>query len=77
MAGTFLPLAKPAGNHSFRHAITPQHRKDCPWMSEQTLPPQSQTHQPGTEAEMEPRPQSEMRDYRAAGKTPRMSRRRA
>ncbi len=37
-------------------------------MSEQTLPPQSQTHQPGREAEMEPRPQSEMTHYRAAGK---------
>jgi NAD(P)-dependent dehydrogenase (short-subunit alcohol dehydrogenase family) len=36
-------------------------------MSE-TLPPQSQTHQPGSEAEMEPRPQSAMAQYRAAGK---------
>jgi NAD(P)-dependent dehydrogenase (short-subunit alcohol dehydrogenase family) len=36
-------------------------------MSE-TLPPQSQTHQPGSEAEMAPRPRSAMAQYRAAGK---------
>ncbi len=35
---------------------------------EQTVPPQSQTRQPGFEARMEPRPRAEMRDYRAAGK---------
>ncbi len=37
-------------------------------MSEQTVPPQSQPHQPGSEAAMQPRPQAEMRAYRAAGK---------
>ncbi len=37
-------------------------------MSQHTVPPQSQKHQPGSEAEMEPRPQSEMTAYRAAGK---------
>jgi NAD(P)-dependent dehydrogenase (short-subunit alcohol dehydrogenase family) len=36
-------------------------------MSE-TLPPQSQSDQPGSEAEMDPRPQSSMTHYRAAGK---------
>ena len=36
-------------------------------MSE-TLPKQSQSHQPGSEAEMEPRPESSMARYRAAGK---------
>jgi NAD(P)-dependent dehydrogenase (short-subunit alcohol dehydrogenase family) len=36
-------------------------------MSE-TLPAQSQTHQPGSEAAMAPRPQSAMAQYRAAGK---------
>jgi NAD(P)-dependent dehydrogenase (short-subunit alcohol dehydrogenase family) len=33
-----------------------------------TLPPQSQDQQPGSEAKMEPRPQSAMAAYRAAGK---------
>ncbi|GLS05226.1 NAD(P)-dependent oxidoreductase [Chitiniphilus shinanonensis] len=37
-------------------------------MPEQTRPPQHQTHQPGSEATMHPRPESAMRDYRAAGK---------
>ena len=37
-------------------------------MSEQKIPPQSQSHQPGKQTEMEPRPQAEMRAYRAAGK---------
>ena len=33
-----------------------------------TLPPQVQTRQPGVETKMRPRPQSEARSYRAAGK---------
>ena len=37
-------------------------------MSEKTLPPQSQQHQPGTTAEMHPKPQDEARRYKAAGK---------
>jgi len=38
-------------------------------MSEQqTVPPQSQSHQPGSQAQMEPRPQSAMTHYRAAGR---------
>ena len=37
-------------------------------MSEQTMPPQSQQHQPGSEAQMEPRPEAEMRRYHAAGR---------
>lgn len=36
---------------------------------QQTLfPPQSQPHQPGVESEMRPRPQTEGKNYRAAGK---------
>ena len=34
----------------------------------QTLPPQVQTRQPGVETKMRPKPQSEAREYRAAGK---------
>ncbi len=37
-------------------------------MSDKTMPPQSQSHQPGSEARMDPAPRAEMRDYRAAGK---------
>jgi NAD(P)-dependent dehydrogenase (short-subunit alcohol dehydrogenase family) len=37
-------------------------------MSQTTRPPQKQDRQPGIEAEMEPRPQAEMRNYRGAGK---------
>ncbi|UXY14445.1 SDR family oxidoreductase [Chitiniphilus purpureus] len=37
-------------------------------MSQQTLPPQHQDHQPGSEAAMHPRPESGMRNYKAAGK---------
>jgi NAD(P)-dependent dehydrogenase (short-subunit alcohol dehydrogenase family) len=37
-------------------------------MGEQTLPPQSQQHQPGKETEMHPRPEDEARRYKAAGK---------
>lgn len=33
-----------------------------------TLPPQHQTHQPGIESEMRPRPQSAVEDYRGCGK---------
>jgi NAD(P)-dependent dehydrogenase (short-subunit alcohol dehydrogenase family) len=33
-----------------------------------TLPPQTQSHQPGSEQEMEPRPESAMAQYRAADK---------
>ena len=33
-----------------------------------TLPPQVQARQPGVESEMRPRPQSEARQYRPAGK---------
>lgn len=33
-----------------------------------TFPPQQQAHQPGIEAQMQPRPQTEGRRYRAAGK---------
>ena len=33
-----------------------------------TLPPQTQSHQPGSEQDMEPRPQSAMAQYRAADK---------
>lgn len=36
--------------------------------SEQTRPPQAQAHQPGVQARMEPRPQSEMLHYKAAGR---------
>jgi NAD(P)-dependent dehydrogenase (short-subunit alcohol dehydrogenase family) len=36
--------------------------------SDQTRPPQSQDRQPGTEARMEPRPRSEMENYRASGR---------
>lgn len=32
------------------------------------IPPQSQAHQPGSEAEMTPRPESDMRNYRASGR---------
>jgi NAD(P)-dependent dehydrogenase (short-subunit alcohol dehydrogenase family) len=32
------------------------------------IPPQSQSHQPGTESEMHPQPQDEARGYKAAGK---------
>lgn len=32
------------------------------------IPPQQQSHQPGKEAEMQPRPQTEGKSYRAAGK---------
>lgn len=35
---------------------------------EQTFPPQQQTHQPGSEAAMQPRPQTAGKGYRAAGK---------
>ena len=34
----------------------------------QTLPPQVQSGQPGVETKMRPKPQSEARQYRAAGK---------
>ncbi len=37
-------------------------------MSDQLQPPQSQERQPGSEAEMEPRPRSDMRDWRGSGK---------
>ena len=37
-------------------------------MSDTLQPPQSQDHQPGSQAEMEPRPQAEMLQYRASGK---------
>ena len=37
-------------------------------MSEQLQPPQSQERQPGSEAEMEPRPQSRMEHWRGSGK---------
>ncbi|HEX5327666.1 MAG TPA: SDR family oxidoreductase [Acetobacteraceae bacterium] len=37
-------------------------------MSDTARPPQTQDRQPGREAEMEPRPQAEMRNYHAAGK---------
>ncbi|MET3846926.1 NAD(P)-dependent dehydrogenase (short-subunit alcohol dehydrogenase family) [Paenibacillus sp. OAE614] len=36
--------------------------------SKQTLPPQHQNHQPGTESEMNPLPKYEPKDYKAAGK---------
>ncbi|MEC0177725.1 SDR family oxidoreductase [Paenibacillus favisporus] len=36
--------------------------------SKQTLPPQHQNHQPGTESEMNPLPKYEPMDYKAAGK---------
>ena len=36
-------------------------------MSEQTLPPQSQQHQPGRTAEMHPKPEDEARRYKPAG----------
>ncbi|HLD66646.1 MAG TPA: SDR family oxidoreductase [Pseudomonas sp.] len=36
--------------------------------SKQTLPPQHQSHQPGQEHEMRPRPAFEAEDYKAAGK---------
>ncbi len=35
---------------------------------EQAFPPQQQSHQPGSEAAMQPRPQTAGKDYRAAGK---------
>lgn len=35
---------------------------------EQAFPPQQQTHQPGVDASMQPRPQTAGKDYRAAGK---------
>ncbi len=37
-------------------------------MSETLQPPQTQSHQPGSQAQMEPRPQAEMATYRAADK---------
>ncbi len=37
-------------------------------MSEIQRKPQAQQHQPGSEQQMEPRPQAEMRNYRGAGK---------
>jgi NAD(P)-dependent dehydrogenase (short-subunit alcohol dehydrogenase family) len=37
-------------------------------MNDQTLPKQVQTRQPGVESRMRPKPQSEARQYRAAGK---------
>lgn len=37
-------------------------------MSDTTLPPQQQDRQPGRESDMEPRPQSVMAKYRAAGR---------
>ncbi len=37
-------------------------------MSDQTIPPQQQDHQPGVEAVMTPRPQIEGKNYRPAGK---------
>jgi len=33
-----------------------------------TIPPQHQDHQPGSEAEMQPKPQAEMKNYKGAGK---------
>ena len=37
-------------------------------MSDQLQPEQSQERQPGSEAEMDPRPQSDMRRWRGTGK---------
>ncbi len=37
-------------------------------MSEQAFPPQQQAHQPGSEAQMRPRPVIEGKDYKPAGK---------
>ena len=37
-------------------------------MSDQLQPPQSQEHQPGSEARMEPRPRSDMQAWRGSGK---------
>ena len=36
--------------------------------SKPDIPPQHQGHQPGSEAEMTPRPQAEGRNYRGSGK---------
>ncbi len=70
--GAFIntaPAAKPTDSHSLQHAImSTETKSNTESRRPDAFPPQHQEKQPGTEKEMEPRPEAYAPWYRGSGK---------